>query len=112
MIFMTNETLEKGNEIRSKIRNVQNVISSFTYRKFNARQPDPFRPWQWKLLLCNKDDNKTKLNNTRAAIVVFDNISSYGSEIRLEEEDSELLDIIIGYYNNKLKKLEEELASL
>lgn len=109
---MTNETLEKGNEIRSKIRNVQNVISSFTYRKFNARQPGPFRPWKWKLRLCNKDNNQSKLNNKRAALIVFDNVSSYGSEIVLQEEDSELLDIIIEYYKNKLKKLEEELASL
>ena len=107
---MTNENLEKGNELKSKISDVKNIICSFTYRKRNAEKPDSFRAhfknFKWMLRLCNKDNNK------RAAIVVFDNVSSYGSEIRLQEEDSELLDVIIEYYNGKLKKLEEELASL
>lgn len=113
---MTNETLEKGNELTEQINEVKNTIHKLSYRKSNSveshRALPRLRDRKWMLRLFNQDDRGISGDKRGPAFMIFDNLSNYGSDILLQEEDSELLDIIIEYYNNKLNKLEEELASL
>lgn len=113
---MTNETLFKGNELVKQIEEIKTIINKLSYRKGSSISSElarpSFRDRKWLLRLFNQDKKSIYGNNEGAEIIIFDNISSCGSEILLQEEDSELLDIIIEYYNNKQKRLEEELASL
>ena len=101
---MTKDTLDKCNEIVRQINDVKSIISGLEYRKANARRYASFS-WRWTLRFKNNKQNGPRM-------IVFSNDSSYGTDINLHEEDSELLDMIIQYYNDKQKRLEDELANL
>ena len=102
---MTKDTLDKCNELVKQINDVKSIISGLKYRKVNTSRSYGSEQWKWILRFRNHKQNGPRM-------IVFSNNSSYGTDINLQDEDSELLDMIIQYYNDKQKRLEDELANM
>lgn len=105
---MTEETYKKAGKLKREIEELQSLISSLSYRKQAAnRGPDHGRrPW-WVMRALNLKSTPEK--SEEAHIIIFDNVHTHGTDIKVDEE---LLDLLTNYFEGKKKEKEKEFDAL
>lgn len=105
---MTEETYKKAGKLKREIEELQSLISSLSNRKQAAdrAQDSGRRPW-WVLRALNLKSAPEK--SEEAHIIIFDNVNTYGTDIKVDEE---LLDLLTNYFEGKKKEKEKEFDNL
>jgi hypothetical protein len=112
---MTEELLNKSNELKREISKLQSIIGDLSYRISCVKEKDKNPSncntstsmfYRMKLKLRNK---KLQDNTKQANIIIFDNDHTYGTEVDVDEE---FVLYIKKYFENKLEEKKKQFEVL
>lgn len=105
---MTDETLRKARELKNEIEELESIVGGLSYRKRAAdRDERPSRlPW-WILRALNR--KSTPESSEEAHIIIFDNVHTHGTDIKVDED---LLNLLIEYFKSRQAEKEKEFDAL
>lgn len=105
---MTEETYKKAGKLKKEIEELHSILHSLECRKQKANRGldrDRF-PW-WTLRALNLKSTPEK--SEEAHIIIFDNVHTHGTDIKVDED---LLDLLTNYFEGKKKEKEKEFDTL
>lgn len=108
---MTKETYEKAGEMLEKINDIQTMVNRLEAISLYDPAKKAGTMWERTKRVCLKFLNykRSSKEEERAGILLFDGVSTYGTEVPI---DDELLPILRAHYERKLAEAKAEFERL
>lgn len=102
------ETYKKAEKLKKEIEELQSILHGIECRKQKANRhlDRGLYPW-WVLRALNLKSTPEK--SEEAHIIIFDNVHTHGTDIKVDED---LLDLLTNYFEGKKKEKEKEFDAL